>query len=152
MSTKLEDLTQAAQVAAVRALADLKVRGIPCVVTYTLRTYAEQAALYAQGRQSLMVVNTMRQAAGLPDLPAKENGYTVTQCDGKKISEGGKGRSPHQLGNALDVVPLEGGRAIWPSASDPRWAEIAQSFKANGFEWGGDWKDFLDLPHYQMKA
>lgn len=151
MSTRIEDLTQATQVAAARALADLKARGIPYIVTYTLRTYAEQAALYAQGRQSLMVVNTLRQAAGLPDISAKENSYIVTNCDGKKISEGGKGRSPHQLGTALDVVPLENGRAIWPSASDPRWSQIAESFKKNGFEWGGDWKDFPDLPHYQLK-
>lgn len=150
MSTKLEDLTVATQIAAAKALADLKTRGIPYIVTYTLRTYAEQAALYAQGRQSLMAVNTLRARAGLPDIPEKENTYIVTNCDGRKISEGGKGRSPHQLGTALDVVPLDGTRAMWPHASDPRWKQIAESFKKNGFTWGGDWKDFPDLPHYQL--
>lgn len=152
MSIRLEDLTPATQAAAARAIADLKARGIPYVITYTFRTYAEQAALYAQGRQSLMVVNTLRQSAGLPDIPAKENTYTVTKCNGERIADGGTGRSPHQLGTALDVVPLENGRAVWPPASDPRWKQIAQSFKANGFEWGGDWPDFLDLPHYQLKV
>jgi lysozyme family protein len=31
-----------------------------------------------------------------------------------------------------------------------RQREAAQIFKANGFEWGGDWKGFVDQPHVQM--
>jgi hypothetical protein len=125
-------------------------REVPYVVTYTLRTYAEQAALYAQGRETLIVVNTLRAEAKMPPISSSENSYTVTQCDGKRISEGGTGRSPHQLGTALDVVPLGNGQPVWPGKSDPRWADIAKSFKEQGFEWGGDWTDFVDLPHYQL--
>lgn len=150
MSTKLSDLKPEAQVAAARALADLKARGIPYVVTYTLRTYEEQAALYAQGRKHIEVVNSLRAFAMLPPITEGENNV-VTNCDGIRIAEGGKGRSPHQLGTALDVVPLDKGRAVWPPTSDPRWKQIAKSFKAQGFEWGGDWTDFPDYPHYQLK-
>ena len=151
MSTKLEDLTPATQGAAAKAIADLNTRGVKFAVTYTLRTYAEQAALYAQGRQPLPVVNCMRHDAGLPPITEGDNNI-VTQCDGKRVSEGGKGRSPHQLGTALDVVPTVNGNPIWPINSDQRWKDIAKSFKANGFEWGGDWTDFPDYPHYQLKA
>jgi len=152
MSKALADLLPNVQDKATAALADLKARGIPYAVTYTIRTYAEQAALYAQGRQDLLTVNSLRDAAGLPRIGQTENAYVVTQCDGKRKAEGGKGRSPHQLGTALDVVPLGDTGPIWPPASDPRWAQIAQSFKTNGFEWGGDWADFPDLPHYQISA
>jgi peptidoglycan L-alanyl-D-glutamate endopeptidase CwlK len=152
MSKALADLLPDVQIKATAALANLKARGIPYVVTYTLRTYAEQAALYAQGRQDLLTVNSLRDVAGLPHIGQADNSYIVTQCDGKRKSEGGTGRSPHQLGTALDVVPLGDTGPIWPSASDPRWAQIAQSFKANGFEWGGDWADFPDFPHYQLSA
>jgi hypothetical protein len=166
MSTRIEDLTPATQAKARAALADLDARGIAYAVTYTLRSYAEQAALYAQGRESLASVNAKRAAAGLtPIVPYtgkdgkvhSDNDYTVTNADGIRIIDGGKGRSPHQLGTALDVVPLMEGSPSWPPASDTRWAEIARSFEAQGFEWGGRWtlaKDGIapDMPHYQLKA
>jgi peptidoglycan LD-endopeptidase CwlK len=150
MSTRLEDLTSATQSAAVRALADLKARAVSVVVTYTLRTKEEQAALYAQGRKSLAEVNALRATAGLRPIGNAENSYTVTKCNGIRIVSGGTGISQHQLGTALDVVPLGPRGPVWPSASDPRWEQIAQSFKAQGFEWGGDWTSFQDLPHYQI--
>ena len=151
MSTKLEDLAPAAKSAARSALAELVASNVPHAVTYTLRTYAEQAALYAQGRQPLITVNTLRGKAGLPSISEGDNNI-VTQCDGVRISEGGKGRSPHQLGTALDVVPLGPNGPIWPALSDPRWKQIASILKAHGFEWGGDWTDFPDYPHYQLKS
>jgi peptidoglycan LD-endopeptidase CwlK len=150
MSKALADLLPDVQARATKALADLKARGIPYAVTYTLRTYAEQAALYAQGRQDLLTVNSLRDAAGLPHIGQADNSYVVTQCDGKRISEGGTGRSPHQLGTAIDCVPSDNGSPLWPPTSDPRWVQIAQSFKAQGFQWGGEWKDFPDFPHYQL--
>jgi hypothetical protein len=157
MSTALADLLADVQAAATRALADLKARDIPYVVTYTLRSTAEQRALYAQGRDTLLAVNSLRDAAGLPHISAGDNGYTVTNCDGVSIALGGHGRSMHQLGRALDVVPLGPNGPVWPSGSDPRWEDIAHSFEAEGFEWGGRWtkaKDGIDpdRPHHQYPA
>lgn len=157
MSTKLSDLNGETQARAQAALDDLAERGIPAIVTYTLRTEAEQAALYAQGRQSLIAVNALRAAAGLAPIGEADNSYTVTNASGKRIADGGTGRSEHQLGTALDVCPAENGWPVWPPIEDPRWAQIAQSFKAQGFTWGGDWtkeKDGIDpdLPHYEIDA
>ena len=150
--TRLDGLTPATQAKARAALALLDLHMVPHRVTCSLRTQAEQEALYAQGREGLLAVNARRDAAGLPRIGDRDNRSPVTKCDGVRISEGGKGRSPHQLGTALDVVPEEGGEPVWPGASDQRWKAIASAFKAQGFEWGGDWPDFLDLPHYQLKA
>ena len=134
-----------------KALADLDARGIAYAVTDTLRTYAEQAALYAQGRQPLTVVNCLRATAGYRAITEGENNI-VTNCDGTRKADGGHGRSPHQLGTAVDCVPVGAHGPEWPPADDPRWREIAKSFKAQGFTWGGDWEDFPDLPHYQVDA
>ena len=132
------------------ALDELDDRGVPYVVTSTVRTYMEQAALYAQGRNTLIVVNSRRSLAGMAPIGDADNKYTVTRCDGTPSSQGpGHARSPHQIGIALDVVPRGKDGPEWPPASDPRWEQIAMSFESQGFKWGGRWKDFLDLPHYQ---
>lgn len=163
MSRKLTDLTPDARLRAGKAFADLLRKNIPHVVTYTLRTEEEQYALWCQGRKTLKDVNFARAKVGLYLLSEEENKYTVTNCDGKRKSEGGTGRSAHQTGNALDVVPLENGKAIWPVLEDSRWKEISASFIAQGFTWGGDWdrdgltalegdddEDMVDYPHYQL--
>ena len=146
MSRRLEDLLPRVAAAAARALADLKAQGVLVSVTSTLRTQAEQAALYAQGREPLEEVNKKRAIAGMRLIGQAENKYTVTNADGVKH------KSNHQGGTALDVVPEYDGRPVWPPAHDERWAQIAGVFKQYGFEWGGDWKDFPDLPHYQWKG
>ena len=119
-------------------------------MTYTLRTAQEQAALYAQGRKPLVEVNEERNVAGMAPIGEEENSYVVTQCDGIPTAQGGHGRSPHQLGTAIDVVPRGDAGPIWPPHGDTRWLPIAQAFKAQGFEWGGEWTDFPDDPHYQL--
>ena len=152
MTTSIDALDPPAAAAARRALADLDAREIPHVVTSTLRTLAEQRALYAQGRETLAAVNVLRADAGLPPIPDAENRYTVTNANGTSVALGGTGRSPHQLGRALDVVPLGPHGPEWPDSKDPRWEDIANSFEREGFEWGGRWVDFPDRPHYQLPA
>jgi hypothetical protein len=168
MSVKLEDLVEPAKSKAIAALDEMKTAGIQVVVTYTLRTFAEQAALYAQGREPLPAVNSLRANAGLPAITEylgkdkkvhSDNDYTVTNADGVATAQGGKGRSVHQLGKAIDIVPdMDSGEKQvpgWPAPSDPRWKKISDIMKKHGFEWGGDWtiaKDGIDpdYPHYQL--
>lgn len=149
----LEGLAPNVKGKAQTALDELDARGVPYVVTSTIRTYMEQVALYAQGRETLTVTNSRRAAVGMGPIGQKDNSYTVTRCDGIPSSQGkGHARSPHQLGIALDVVPKGKDGPEWPSTADLRWKQIAMSFKSQGFEWGGDWQDFPDLPHYQYKT
>lgn len=104
-----------------------------CRFSYTLRTFAEQDALYAQGRT--------------------KPGAIVTKAKG--------GQSYHNYGLALDIVLLidkdKNGTyetASWDMKTDfdldnkPDWMEIVSIFKRYGFEWGGEWK-FVDAPHFQ---
>ena len=144
MSARIDDLMPSVVSAAMSAIDELTSRKVSFTVTSTLRTVEEQLALYAQGRVPITKVNLLRSKAHMRPITDSENKYIVTNADGVKA------KSKHQSGRALDVVPSENGKAVWPPKSDGRWDEISRTFKNHGFRWGGDWKDFEDFPHYQM--
>jgi peptidoglycan L-alanyl-D-glutamate endopeptidase CwlK len=141
--TRLIDLNKETYYIANHAIAELQDLKIPHVITSTKRTLEEQQALYAQGREKLEEVNRLREIAGMRPIGIGENGYTVTNCDGIK------NKSNHQSGDAIDIVPMENGKPIWPDSKDRRWNTISFVMIKHGFEWGGNWKLFPDFPHYQ---
>ena len=96
-----------------------------------LRTFAEQDALYAQGRTKL----------------------------GKKVTNAKGGQSIHNYGLAVDIVLiLDGKTASWDEKSDfdrdqqSDWIEVVTEFKRAGFSWGGDWRTFKDMPHFEKTS
>ena len=104
-----------------------------CRFSYTLRTFAEQDALFAQGRT--------------------KPGKIVTKAKG--------GQSYHNYGLAIDIVLLvdkDGNgtfeAASWDTKTDfdgdklSDWMEIVAIFKRYGWTWGGDWR-FVDAPHFE---
>ncbi len=96
--------------------------GVKLLVSETYRTNERQDELYAQGRTT--------------------PGNIITNAVG--------GASPHNYGLALDVVQMTNGQADW-SDSAQITPQIAAVGKAQGFEWGGEWKgSFQDYPHFQM--
>lgn len=105
-------------------------RGVPIIITQGLRTIAEQDALYAQGRT--------------------KPGQIVTNARG--------GYSNHNFGVAIDfALLLPDGRSVsWDTLRDgdkdriADWQEVVEEAKKLGFEWGGDWRTFKDLPHFEM--
>jgi peptidoglycan L-alanyl-D-glutamate endopeptidase CwlK len=103
-----------------RFLIDCHDAGLDIIVTCTLRTEEEQAALYSQGRT--------------------EPGQIVTQAK--------PGQSMHQYGLALDVVPLRDGKCVWDK-EDLLWQMVGNIGKGAGLDWAGDWVDFQEFPHFQ---
>jgi len=106
-----------------------------CRFAYTLRTFAEQDALYAQGRTRLFDANGNRLGV-------------VTKAKG--------GQSIHNFGLALDIVLIKDNKtASWEDNVDfdkdgkADWMEVVDILKANGWSWGGDWKSFKDKPHFE---
>lgn len=89
-------------------------------VSQGLRTFAEQDALYAQGR-------TVR---------------------GKRVTNAKGGQSMHNYGLAVDFVFVVDGKVSWDPALYQRIG--AWSDRAGGLEWGGAWTKFKDLPHVQL--
>src|SRR4051812_26355108 len=102
----------------VRLVADaLKSRGIEIHVVQGLRTFAEQDALFAQGRTT----------------------------KGKKVTNARGGQSNHNFGLAVDVCPFKGGQPQWNDQK--AFKAIGQEAKKLGLEWGGDWVHIVDEPH-----
>ena len=136
----IEHLEPATQEKAKSAIGVLNAKGIPYFVNETLRLRTTQWCYFLQGRVSLEVVNQFRQDAGLWPLTAAENQKQVTQTL----------KSKHLEGTALDIVPATADGPWWTAPME-KYQEIADVMKANGFDWGGDWKGFQDCPHYQLK-
>lgn len=98
-------------------LTEAKKQGINLIVTQAFRSKEEQDALYAIGRT----------------------------IKGNKVTNAKGGQSMHNFGIAIDIVSVEGGKAIW----NCDWNKIAKIGKSVGFSWGGDWSSFSDKPHFQ---
>lgn len=97
-------------------------------ITQGLRTFQQQEKLYAQGRT----------------IP------------GKKVTNAKPGQSIHNYGFAVDIcLIIDGKYASWDTAKDwdgdriSDWNECVKIFSKYGWEWGGSWKTFKDLPHFQ---
>ncbi|EJS72892.1 SH3 domain-containing protein [Bacillus cereus] len=59
-------------------------------------------------------------------------------------------KSYHIVGQALDFVPIKSnGTEDWNGYNKEPWASAIRYAKQIGFEWGGDWKGFVDSPHLQ---
>lgn len=98
------------------------IAGVKAKIISGSRTYTEQNRIFRQGRY------------GNP-------GKVVTYARG--------GRSNHNFGIAWDIgIFTETGGYITEGGPYDRAARAGMS--AN-IEWGGDWKRFVDKPHYQLK-
>ncbi len=123
-------------------------REVDVLIYCTLRTPAEQARLYRQGRN----IRTIRGKAqelrqwnpALADLL-----MDVGPQYGPKVTAAGPGQSYHQYGYAADGVPLRGGKPMW-DASAPEWRIYGDCARAAKLEWAGDWNRGREYPHVQM--
>jgi len=106
------------------------------------RAVAVQEAYYAQGRDSLEVVNEKRRRAGLPHLRSEKENYIITWTL----------ESKHIKGLAMDVLPVDSnGNPTWDTAHYMRqFIIIRDCAKKCGLVCGADWKP-EDWPHYEIK-
>lgn len=101
---------------------------------YTLRTFAEQDALYQIGRTKLYDNNGRRLG---------------------KVTNARAGQSFHNYGLAFDIVLLTGKSASWDTVKDfdsdgeADLMECVNIAKKAGFSWGGDFRNFPDRPHFE---
>jgi len=59
-------------------------------------------------------------------------------------------KSYHLVGQALDFVPVNSkGETLWNGYGASDIKKAIEHAKKLGFEWGGDWKGFIDKPHLQ---
>ncbi|GAA4760872.1 MULTISPECIES: M15 family metallopeptidase [Flavobacterium] len=100
-------------------------------ITQGLRSFKEQNDLYVLGRTK----------------------------PGKKVTNAKAGKSIHNYGFAVDIcLIIDGKTASWDAAKDwdndtiADWYECVKIFAKYGWDWGGNWKTFKDLPHFEKKG
>ncbi|MEK4922404.1 M15 family metallopeptidase [Cytobacillus sp. FSL R5-0569] len=81
--------------------------------------------------------------------------YETIRSEAKQRENVNKGtsqtmRSYHLVGQALDFVPVNAkGETLWNGYGAADVKKALKEAKRLGFEWGGDWKSFIDKPHLQ---
>jgi len=142
-SRNIDDLCPAVADRCRRFIDECKRKGIPVIVTSTIRTEAEQCAYYMQGRKDLNTVNKYRREAGLPVITQKEN-RIITK---NRISI-------HEFECAFDVAVTKAGTVIWEIKADvngnniPDYEEIGIIGESLGLRWGGRFT-FKDYCHFE---
>ena len=96
-------------------------RGLHISITSGLRTYSDQADLYAQGRTK----------------------------PGNIVTKAKPGHSYHNFGLAFDFAVIKNGSLVWDQ-EHPHWKEFVRIAKEEGLAWGGDWASFPDYPHLEL--
>lgn len=125
---------------------------IHVLITNTGRLEIEQRALYAQGRDSLSVVNMVRKKAFLAPITAEENESCVTwTLDSLHII-----KKNRPLAEAFDfAILLPSGKVTWDIKVDTNlskgsdYEEVGALGETLGLIWGGRWKK-PDRPHFQQ--
>lgn len=112
------------------------VDGTELRITQGGRTWANQHALYLQGRADLADVNACRLNCGLAPIPADMN---------KRVTDADAGESWHNLFCACDVAPFRDGFPVWDT-KDPAWDDIMAAGESVGLRSGKSWGD---EPHFQ---
>ena len=140
-----------------KTLIALENANIPVLISETLRDLEVQQAYYAQGRESLLAVNQLREKCGLYLINAEENKRTVTNCDGIKYKSNHQTRDENGYGYAIDIVPAKydsrGNKSFWWTAPQEVWESIGKIAEDNGLDWcyGGKGEHWgWDSPHFEL--
>lgn len=116
----LEHLIEEARIKAEQLVSECEKQGLKVKITDTLRTKAEQDALYNQGRTT--------------------EGGIVTNCRYPN--------SMHNWGVAFDICRNDGRGAY--NDIDGWFSKVGAIGVKLGLEWGGNFKSFKDKPHFQL--
>lgn len=155
-SRKLEDLVPELENKARVWLIKCEEAGLKVIITCTARSFQEQMALYAQGRQDIDEVNRLRQLAGMNPILPQDNHKKVTWTMASKhiinlyddISDNDKARG-------FDFAIVKNGKVIWDIKVDiddddvPDYEEAGMIGESLGLIWGGRWHT-PDYPHLQL--
>ena len=122
MSRNIIDLHPSLQIMIQQLKTKCALNGLNVGIGECYRTVEEQDKLYAIGRT----------------IP----GNIVTNARGKDYN------SMHQWRIAFDFYRNDGKGAY--NNTDGFFNKVGSIGKSIGLEWGGDWKGFVDLPHFQL--
>lgn len=102
----------------------------------------------------------IRITQGLRTLQEQNNLYALGRTlPGQKVTNAKGGQSVHNYGFAVDIcLVIDGKTAPWDTVKDwdndqiADWYECVKIFAKYGWDWGGNWKKFKDLPHFDKRG
>jgi hypothetical protein len=117
----------------------------PPFLTQVFRPAMVQAAYYAQGRQGLAQVNSLRKQADLAPITAKEN---LTKITSTPVGKSKHERTPAE---AFDIAFLkkDSKELNWDPKNFQRAYDIIIEFDPN-IKWGKFFKTLVDMPHFEI--
>ncbi|WP_312991526.1 M15 family metallopeptidase [Chryseobacterium flavum] len=124
------------------------------VVRDEMRNIIQECNLALTGKAKVRITQ------GLRSFEEQERLYAIGRLtSGKKLTNARAGQSLHNYGLAVDIcLIIDGKTASWDTAKDwdndkvADWYECVQIFARHGWNWGGNWKTYKDLPHFEKKT
>jgi len=112
---------------------------------------ADLDALHPYFRDKIVTLISMCKAKGI-ELAIVESYRTHSKQNeyksmGKNYTRSGGGKSKHQYGLAIDVVPVIDSVAQWDNAK--LWRKVGIIGEQLGLNWGGRWKSLYDPGHFE---
>lgn len=114
-------------------------------VRHEVKVIVQECNTVLNGRSKVRIAQGYRSFAEQDALYAKR----------PKVTNAKGGQSIHNYGFAVDIVLIiDGKEASWDVKTDwdgdkvSDWMECVNVFKKHGWNWGGDWKSFKDMPHF----
>lgn len=117
----------------------------------TLTMITDLNALHPYFRDKVIALIRACKAKGI-DLAVVETYRTRAKQGeyksmGKGFTNSGAGRSKHQYGLAVDVVPVVKGRFAWNNTT--LWRKVGMTGEKLGLRWGGRWRKPYDPGHFE---
>lgn len=117
----------------------------------SLRMIADLQALHPYFRDKIIQLIQQCQDNGITlaivetyRTHAKQHEYKTM---GRKFTRSGAGRSKHQYGLAVDLVPIVDGQAQWDDKE--LWKKVGLTGERLGLRWGGRWRHPYDPGHFE---
>jgi len=131
--------------------------GIEIFITCVDRTYQEQVAYFAQGREPLDYVNKYRKLAGLSPIGQTENKRKITwTMSSRHIVNLEDSNLDNDKSEAIDfAIKDKEGKAVWNVRADINqdqlfdYMQVVEIAEAIGFECGARWTK-PDIVHLQL--
>ncbi len=152
-SRDIKDLRPDVMEKAENLLTECQHQQLDILIYRTLSSLEEQARLFCRGRTSAeieAVAARLEREYNRPDVSAVL--LNVEPQNGARVTNAAPGMSLHNYGLALDAVPLRDGKPVWGAKEEEDiaiWHRYGQAAEKVGFEWGGRWTRFRDMPHIQ---